>query len=116
MGLREDTIARIRTEGNFDMDHFAPPDGCGTACCIAGNILLAAGIPLEPYNGGIGIPILARQLWANAYGEDEARRLEFNSAWGPNLEEVTPEEAIAHLNGADPIVHGSWDDPDDRDD
>lgn len=111
MGLREKTIELIQKEGQFNMMTFKPwSSSCETACCIAGNICLAAGLDLKevPYNR---VSIYARQEWAARYGKEEAERLQFDeSGWGDHLFDVTAEEAIAHINGADPVVHGYlWD-------
>lgn len=118
--LKQTVIDNIRAEG-FNMEYFGALDdlkqgtvkSCGTACCIAGHIVAAAArlrlaIPgrKDQYMGD-----LARQIWADQYGQGQADRLCFGSytdpvddAWG-ELSLVTPEEAIAHINGADPVYH-----------
>lgn len=116
MGLREKTIELIQKEGQFDMAVFKPwgDSPCGTACCIAGNICLAAGLDLKniSYNH---VSETARLVWAKNYGKEDAARLQFDeSGWGDELHEVTAEEAIAHINGAPPVVHGHlWDEEED---
>lgn len=102
--LRERTIDLIKTEGNFDMEVYKPAH-CETACCIAGNICIAAGLDIRNIHSYY-IAGKARELWAESYGWKEADRLEFTeTGWGDDLESVTPEEAIAHLNGAPPVRH-----------
>lgn len=103
---------------------------CGTACCIAGHIVHAAsqlGMELPfAYKGPEGYiefdqpaykafsiaenleydyhptAKTARVLWAKVYGVTEANRLEFDEGWTSDLQEVTPEQAVAHLSGATP--------------
>lgn len=112
MGLREDTC-RILANSPFSMNSYQPAVSvCGTACCIAGKILLAAGIDPDSvlYQQ---VPKQAKSLWAAHYGQEEADRLEFTECgWGDNLEAVTAEEAIAHLNGAAPVVHNGFNEED----
>jgi len=110
------------TEGQFFMNDFQPRpqcngpnaylperrDLCGTACCIAGNILLASGMPAETLTNmrGYEVEAGAREAWASEYGWPEANRLQFTeSGWGEKLEDVLPEEACAHLRGAEPVRH-----------
>jgi hypothetical protein len=124
--LKQTVIDNIRAEG-FDMEYFGALDdlkrgevkGCGTACCIAGHIVAAAArLKLttpgrkQHYMEDLStVDVLARQIWADQYGQGQADRLCFGSytdpvddAWG-ELSLVTPEEAIAHINGADPVYH-----------
>jgi len=106
--LLKDTCDRI--EKKFDMSVYKPFQS-GDAGCIAYNICLAAGADVNgiQYNE---IPHIARDIWAARYGKEEADRLEFDEkGWGDNISEVTPEEAIAHLRGANPVVHSTY--PDD---
>jgi hypothetical protein len=118
--LKQRVIENIRKEGAFDMDYYGsfeklasgnPEDvDCGTACCLAGHIVAAAAqlglsIP-EPDSkyDHVNVPNSARKIWCSQYGLQEASRLEFNGAWG-NLQEVTAEEVIGHINGDPPIYH-----------
>lgn len=111
MDLREKTIELILKENQFDMELFKPfSSSCGTACCIAGNICLAAGLNLKEISYS-AVAATARLVWAKNYGEEDAARLQFDEeGWGDCLGRVTPEEAVAHLNGDPPVVHGLlWD-------
>lgn len=120
--LKQETINGILQEGAFDMSDFGcmlqletGKVGCGSACCIAGHIVAAAvrlDIPLpvdegNSYDGMIGGP--ARKLWASQYGQEEANRLCFVEGW-EDLYEVTPEQAIAHINGATPAQAEGYED------
>jgi hypothetical protein len=105
-GLREKTIELVQKEGQFDMTVYKPLKSCGTACCIAGNICIAAGLNLEDISY-LDVGKTARELWAKEYGQEEAERLGFNEfEWGYNLHLVTPEQAIAHLNGEPSVWTG----------
>lgn len=136
--LKQQTVKRILTEGKFNMFRFgniyelAIPK-CATACCIAGNIVAAAAdlnLPIPDGTGFIsklhrdgreryGILVgenktaaIARELWANHYGRDEAERLQFEEdGWGWYMGQVTPAEAAAHVLGQAPKTHGGL--PDD---
>ncbi len=121
--LKQTVIDNIRAEG-FNMEYFGALDdlkqgtvkSCGTACCIAGHIVAAAAqlkmdLCIDQYapNFMPRVGMAARQIWINQYGEKEGRRLCFGTYgdekdWG-ELSLVTPEEAIAHINGADPVYH-----------
>lgn len=112
--LREKTARLILTEGQFNMKYYKPGLGlvyepeCGTACCIAGNICLASGMSLPELQAipWVKVEDVARDLWEAEYGYDEASRLQFDEdGWGDDLSAVTPEEAVAHLYGSDPVVH-----------
>lgn len=103
--LLENTCKLISTEGRFNMQHYRP--FCGSACCIAGNILLADGMSMTdlkaiPWNT---IPVQAREAWARNYGPTESSRLAFDEGGWGDLDQVTPDEAIAHLRGANPVYH-----------
>lgn len=105
LGLRERTIDLLKNEKNFNMYAYKP-NSCGTACCIAGNICVAAGLNVRDMAWN-DIPVAARRAWAAEYGREEAKRLEFaEHGWG-NLRQVTTDEAIAHINGA-PSVYHPW--------
>jgi hypothetical protein len=124
--LREHVADRILTEEAFNMRNFGMlndlkfpnPATCGSACCIAGHIITGAaelGIPLQietesPFNlrsDFRDVACVARRIWADAYGIEEANRLEFDEhGWGLDLEDVTAHEAADHLKGAPPVVHG----------
>jgi hypothetical protein len=110
--LKQKVIENIRKEG-FDMGYWGSFDevskghiingDCGTACCIAGHIVAAAAqlnlpIPVGGIYSYSKVQYAARALWADSYGGEEADRLEFDSEWG-ELEYVTPQDAIDHLNG-----------------
>jgi hypothetical protein len=63
----------------------------------------------DPYNKYVDneseVARAARVHWARSYGNQEARRLGFTSAeWGEDLDGVTPEMYIAHLEGSKPKV------------
>jgi hypothetical protein len=114
--LREETIKGLRAEGAFDMDYYGQIESlvenkCGTACCLAGHIVAAAArlgitIDIPESSSWWPVPFAARELWKQAYGHVEATRLEFDTiGWGFNLSAVTVDEAIAHLNGAEPARH-----------
>lgn len=132
-GLKQQTVKRILTEGQFDMFRFGSVEelanpGCGTASCIAGNIVAAAADLNLPIPDGTGFiskshrdgrrqhgilanenrtAAIARELWATQYGPDEAERLQFEEdGWGWRMDRVTPEEAAAHVLGGDPNPHG----------
>jgi len=117
-GLRERTIERIKTEGLFNMAFWRPTEAgsdearyrletagaCHTACCLAGNITLAA------RDLGMEVPVGARELWASQYGEEEADRLDFYAvdmerpvSGGQDLCRVTVDEVLQHLED---IRHG----------
>jgi hypothetical protein len=99
--LKERTIQRLRIHANFDMAIFRPVDHCGSACCLVGNIIYAAGLDIWSHHIDHLEP-LARWLWAEAYGDKEAIRLRFYGRdWG-SLNLVQPEEVIAHLEGEHP--------------
>lgn len=122
--LLEKTCELIMTEGQFAMFDYSPMpsmngvhalegsprrDLCCTACCIAGNILLASGMTPEELSKMplSSISPKARETWAREYGWESAYRLQFTEqGWGDGLEDVLPEEACAHLRGADPVWHG----------
>lgn len=125
--LKQKVIENIQKEGALDMDFYGhlpnllagnPTDiRCGTACCLAGHIVAAAaqlkvGISMDymlTYVSGYDyrdVPDLARKIWAEQYGYDDAIRLDFNAGWG-NLDEVTAEEVVDHINGADPVYHSN---------
>lgn len=130
--LKQQTVRRILTEGKFDMHRYGNVDElvipkCGTACCIAGNIIAAAadlGLPIPDGYGFISkvhldncrtsrASAVARELWAQYYGSEEAERLQFEEdGWGWHLNDVTPEEAVAHVLGGDPNPHGNLPDDD----
>jgi hypothetical protein len=101
--LKERTIARICAE--FDMTKFSP-NSCNSACCIAGNILLALGKDPEHF---ANVAKAARIEWATVYGIEDANRLAFGERYWGDLHEVTAEEAIAHINGAEPIFRDEYD-------
>lgn len=107
MGLKEETIKGILEEGAFNMGSWGSPEhvstgkvDCGTACCIAGHIVAAAARLQTELPQHYWIEDLAFDLWEKEYGLEEARRLDFIDAWPCNLREVTPQQAVAHLNGA----------------
>lgn len=118
MNLREKTIELIRENG-LNMRRFGAlsdqlPE-CGTVCCIAGNICIAAEqlgleLPSEEEVDSVSgelkcdstekTPRTARALWARYYGIQEADNLGFyDEEWGYHIGIVTPEMAIANLNG-----------------
>lgn len=118
--LKQRVIENIQKEGAFDMDYYghlsellAGEPGsqeCGTACCLAGHIVAAAAQlelsipdPNSIYNC-LSIPTMAREIWASQYGHEEANRLNFNDRWG-DLYQVTVQEIIDHVNGAEPVYH-----------
>lgn len=98
---------------------------CGTTGCLAGNILLAAGVPLiehkdilcpsdelvseagywverEEYNGCCypKIPGVARYLWAKEYGDEAAKQLPFyEDDWDDSLlfEDLKAKDLINYL-------------------
>jgi hypothetical protein len=97
---------------------------CGTACCVAGNIAVAAkdlGFTPgpNPYNHQLveGTPDFARRVWRETYGYTAGSLLDFFNDRGQDyedgrevggfahdedgcrkdLEDVTPEEAVAHV-------------------
>jgi hypothetical protein len=125
--LREEVAKSIMAEGQFDMTEFgwineltdkkliwlrnALKFATGTPCCIAGHIVAVAHrlglIPegiTDTYKN-YDVDGLARDVWRHEYGDEEAERLQFTeTGWG-DLENVTPQEAINHINGAPPVVH-----------
>jgi hypothetical protein len=115
--LREETIKGLRQEGAFDMSSYGSINtlvrgtaDCGSPCCMAGHVVAAGarmGIKVDvPDDVWQKVAFSARALWAMAYGAEEGQRLEFDSnGWGKNLPAVTVDEAIAHLNGAEPARH-----------
>jgi hypothetical protein len=131
--LRARTIERILEEDAFCMGTYgdiqtqAEEPHCKTAYCIAGHIVAAASELNIPFMVLYDPPsftrhqddfnetaITARQIWAKVYGEQEADRLEFDEkGWGYALDHVSALEAVDHLNGAPPVVHGEpWEDDD----
>ena len=115
MDLREKTIERLKDEDNFDMFYWAPEEYCTgsslvdrldknvckTACCLAGNIVLAAkdlGLVKELPQTHMGWEDLAREIWATTYGAREAYYLDFFDAGTDKvMEQVTADDDIAHL-------------------
>lgn len=133
--LRETVIDRLQSENMLHMQYFSNlrelKNSCKTACCIAGHIVAAAyelniRVPATStsyppigdadYDGERHHPVAAaaRAVWASQYGKEEANRLRFTEdGWGSEIQDVTAEEAIAHLNGSEPVVHGlPWDSED----
>lgn len=110
--LRARVIERLKLPGALNMGNWGWENyidhACGTACCLSGLIHYAAA------DLGLRSPIRigheffqdykARELWAKAYGADEAEKLDFmgNFARTPegemcSLRNITPEQVIAHL-------------------
>lgn len=122
--LKQKVIENIQKEGALNMDYYGhlpyllngdPRDvSCGTACCLAGHIVAAAAqlnllnVSAEFMSGYNykDVPNLARKIWGDHYGVNDANRLDFIGGWG-NLNEATAEEVVDHINGAAPVYHGS---------
>lgn len=71
--------------------------GCGTACCLAGNIYLEAGV--DPEKIEAGYETIAREIWAKHYGWEAAEQLDFLSVGQPekDYKDITPQDAIDHI-------------------
>ena len=115
--FRQRVINRIRRDG-IDMQFWtheeaqrflsAEEQGCGTSCCLAGNIALEAGaktapgtssrviVPLTSEN--MSVEAYARKVWAQHYGDKEAKRLDFMlKSEAQHLHDVLPSQVVQHL-------------------
>jgi hypothetical protein len=133
--LKRETIKGILTENAFNMSRFGDAkeltrkkgiptqkNGCGTACCIAGHIVSAAkrlDLPmLTPAQTKLAdrvvehdtdcdpVAIMAREVWAQQYGSEAARKLDFyaNSVDDIHtMEHITAESAVAHIRTGAPL-------------
>lgn len=132
LSLKRETTRGILTEGAFDMGRFgelnkltgstiipgtkATVKSCHTPVCMAGHIVAAAKrcrirIPkldecyvLDSQDGyGNDVALVARQIWANVYGEEDAKRLDFYgeriSTNRMDFDDVTPQVAVDHIRG-----------------
>lgn len=131
--LKREVVKALKIESAVDMSEFGnlpglrrtkklpkPAEGCGTACCLAGHIVLAASrlrmpIPRQKQLSGImrrdrfgeldcdDVAIAARHIWAQAYGENAAQRLDFYRSPGSfrtSLSTVPAQDVINHVRGA----------------
>jgi hypothetical protein len=120
----------VWAQGAHAQGAYADGPICGTACCVAGNIAVAArelGFTPgpNPYNPKLveDTPDFARRVWRETYGANAGSLLDFFNDHGQDydedgrevggfahdadgcrkdLEDVTPEEAVAHVRSTLP--------------
>lgn len=91
-----DAIADVKNPVGFDMEAWAPAGSdCGTACCIAGHVVLAAGEEV-PKQHSVADRAAALLFGDYSFGADDHL---FYGYWSDAaLDEITRAEAVAYLD------------------